>query len=200
MIVVYLSLYVYAVIASEEVKTTIAFAAMMAAALAIVYAYVLPFGYPPMSGVTFEQIPIGWKMALGRAAVDLLVVLLASAGVARALLRYGGARIATIAVLVNLALVTGPGISVARDRGIGRDGEEVSYIERPVRLAKTRPNVLIVFLDRFMGSFVESILKGEPDLGQRLVGFEWFPNTMAAGENSIWRARGLAATTTRRTK
>ena len=47
------------------------------------------------------------------------------------------------------------------------------------------PNVLVIFLDRFMGSYVESILRAGAGLADRLSGFTWYPRTVAAGENSI---------------
>ncbi|MCZ2155245.1 MAG: hypothetical protein LC114_15305, partial [Bryobacterales bacterium] len=45
--------------------------------------------------------------------------------------------------------------------------------------------VLILFLDRFMGSYVESILQDDPTLADRLSGFVWYPKTVSAGQNSI---------------
>jgi len=57
--------------------------------------------------------------------------------------------------------------------------------DQPLRFSPSSPNTLIIFLDRFMGGYVEGILAAEPALASRLVGFVWYPRTLAAGENSI---------------
>jgi hypothetical protein len=69
--------------------------------------------------------------------------------------------------------------------GAGGGGGGAQDLQQPLRFSKTKPNVLIVFLDRFMGSYVEEILAARPELAQRLSGFTWYPRTVSAGENSI---------------
>jgi hypothetical protein len=57
--------------------------------------------------------------------------------------------------------------------------------QQPLRFSRSQPNVLIIYLDRFMGSYVESIVQSDADLPGRLRGFTWFPRTLAAGHVTI---------------
>ncbi len=45
--------------------------------------------------------------------------------------------------------------------------------------------LLFLFLDRFMGSYVESILQTDPEIATKLSGFTWYPRTLSPGENSV---------------
>jgi hypothetical protein len=79
------------------------------------------------------------------------------------------------------------GLAIHRDGDGGAGGPEAgSRLEaQPLRFSSTQPNVLFIFLDRFMGSYVESILASDPQVSEALSGFTWYPRSVSAGENSI---------------
>jgi hypothetical protein len=186
MVVVYVAAALYALGISPRVKLLFAYLAITSALLALIYGYVYPFGYPMMTGLMFEQLPIPRSHLVLRAVVDLLTVGGAAIASAVAIERLGPRRILIGLALVNVTLFTASAISVVRDAVVSEQGLEGQQLsERPIRFAKDKDNVLILFLDRLMGGFVEGILQEEPDLKARLDGFTWYPQTLAAGQNSI---------------
>jgi hypothetical protein len=187
MLIVYVAAAVYALALTPRMRTVLTIIASTALALGILYAYVLPFGYPKMSGLTFEQIPVPAASLIWRALVDVTLVIAVALGICGAVLRFG-ARPILMGILLSAASMAAVAmVSVARNdtRGGAGGAETEASVTQPLRFSKTHPNVLILFLDRFMGSYVESILQSDPDLATRLSGFTWYPRSVAAGENSI---------------
>ena len=186
MVVVYVAAALYAVALSPRMKSLLALLALTSTLLAVVYGYIYPFGYPAMNGLMFEQIPITRSELAFRSVVDVLTVGAAAVVSVLAIERLGPRRIIMALALVNVSLGGAAGISVARDTIVSGDGPARQELaERPIRFAKGEDNVLILFLDRLMGGFVEGILAEEPDLERRLDGFTWYPQTLAAGDNSV---------------
>lgn len=185
---IYLAALLYALAVAPRAKAALTLLALCGALLVLVYSFVLPFGYPMMSGVMFEQIPIPAVELVARTAGDALLLVLVCTLVMKLLLRYGAAAFSIGLVIVNLSLLATSGLSISRDTGdkerpgIAADG---SFDEQPLAFSKTQPNVLIIFLDRFMGGYLEETLKRHPELETRLEGFTWYPKTLAAGQNSI---------------
>ncbi len=62
-------------------------------------------------------------------------------------------------------------------------------LKKEIIFSKHSQNVLIIFLDRFMGGFMPDILKDTPSLKKDLSGFVWYPNTLSLGTGT---AVGLA--------
>ena len=187
MVMVYLALALYMLAFSERLRTALTLAAIAAAVLSLIYSYALPFGYPMMAGLTFEQVPASPLERVPRLLTDLAVVALVAFGLRWVLVRFGPGSLIAAAVIVNLSLGTAAGVGIFRDRvgEAGGPGSAAQLAEQPLKFSRTQPNVLIVFLDRFMGSYVESTLQSDPALADRLSGFTWYPRTLAAGENSI---------------
>lgn len=187
MVIVYAAAVLYAIVPSSRMKTALALTTLGVLLLTLVFAYVLPFGYPMMTGLTFEQVPVRPSVRMQRLMIDLAVVVAVAFGVRWTLLRYGGRPVVLGLVLANASLAAAAGIGLMRDDVGGGGGAEqdAQVTEQPLRFSPSSPNVLIVYLDRFMGSYVESILESDPDLGDRLSGFTWYPRTVSAGENSI---------------
>jgi hypothetical protein len=189
---VYVAAAVYAFALTQRMRTAITLIAVGALALALVYSYALPIGYPRMSGLVFEQIPISRGAVIVRAAVDLVVVFGLGLALRLALLRWGAKPFLIAMLLVDLSLGTVAAVSVTRDRlGAAGGQNSAAVFQRPLRFSATHPNVLIIFLDRFMGSYVESILESDPGLAQRLSGFTWYPRSVSSGENSIAGVHGM---------
>lgn len=187
MLIVYVGAAAYALAMTPRMRTVLAVLALNALVLALVYAYVLPFGYPMMSGLTFERIPISGLTRMGRVFLDAALVVTVALGLGAALLRFGPRQFIVGILLANASLGIAAGVSVFRD-GAGEAGgpdAATQLSEQPLRFSKTQPNVLIIFLDRFMGSYVESILESDPSLADRLEGFTWYARSVSAGENSI---------------
>jgi hypothetical protein len=187
MVLVYVAAALYALALVERIRTALTLLALGALVLALVYSYVLPFGYPMMSGLAFEQIPIPALARIPRILGDLALVAVLALLLRWSLARFGGKRLLAGVVIVNLSLCAAAGIALVRDRTGEAGGAQANeqLPERPLRFSRTQPNVLFIFLDRFMGSYVESILRSDPGLATRLSGFTWYPRTVSAGENSI---------------
>lgn len=187
MVVVYVAAALYALVVTPRMRTALALLVLIALAVALVYSYALPFGYPSMSGLAFEQMPISTVSLALRTGVDAVVVVAVVFAVLAAVRRFGGRRLAIAILLVDVSLGAVAGVTVLRDEvgGAGGADDAERAAAQPLRFSKTRHNVLVIFLDRFMGSYVEKILETDPGLAQRLSGFVWYPRTLSAGENSI---------------
>jgi hypothetical protein len=187
MVVVYIAAVLYAMAITSRMKTAITILALGALALALIYAFAMPFGYPMMTGLTFELLPVSLSGRMLRLFVDIAVVIAVGLGLRQALIRFGARPIFVALVMINVSLGIAATLEVHRDEigASGGPGTEVQTPVQPLHFSPTHPNVLVVFLDRFMGSYIESILQTDPELAQRLSGFTWYPRTVSAGENSI---------------
>jgi hypothetical protein len=186
-VVLYLAAALYAAVPSPRMKTALALLSVGSLVTATLYAFALPLGYPQMTGLMFEQIPIGDLSRALRLLVDLVAVAAAGFSTEWLVRRLGGKKLVVATALLFASLVVAGGISATRERVGERGGSdgESGAPDRPIRFSRAGPNVLILFLDRFMGGFVEPILRQEPALVDRLSGFTWYPRTVSAGENSI---------------
>lgn len=187
MVVVYLAAMLYAIAFIARIRTALCLLVCIALAIGIVYSYFMPFGYPMMTGLTFELVTIPVLSRVLRIAADAIVVIALAAAVTAALLRWGGKPFVVATVLMNISLIGVAMVGVSSDSAGEAGGPDSSahLSTKPLRFSKTRRNVLIIFLDRFMGSYIEQILQSDPDLNSRLSGFVWYPRTVSAGENSI---------------
>lgn len=185
MVAVYLAAAFYAFAPSSRARTLLAALAFGSVPLALVYSYAFPFGYPAMNGLMFEQVPIDAGQVALRLLVDAVTVVVLALGSMLAAARLRGGRVLVGIVLLNLSLATVAVLTVSRDRTRDTQAGTERHVERPLRFSRDEPNVLILFLDRFMGGFVEQILEEVPGLAEELDGFTWYPRTLAAGENSI---------------
>ena len=172
---------------SARMKTALTLMAMAALGLAMVYSNALPFGYPMMTGLMFEQLPVRPSARTLRVVVDLALVVAVGLALRWALLRFAARPFLVGLLIANVSLVVAASVAASRGEvgGAGGPDRAEALPEQPLRFSRTAPNVLIVFLDRFMGSYVETILQEEPALADRLSGFTWYPRTVSAGENSI---------------
>lgn len=190
--VFYVAIVFYLLAPNSRIRTALTLLSLAALSLALLYTYLLPFGYPMMTGLVFEQVGIGATDRYLRFALDALVIVLVALALRAALLRFGGRPFVVGLVLLDLGLCGAAGIDVHRERFGGSGGLETAQApERPLRFSRSEPNVLFIFLDRFMGSYVEDILRAEPQLAARLSGFTWYPRTVSAGENSIAGVHGM---------
>jgi len=187
MVILYAASALYAMVFSPRLKSLLTLLAVSALLLSLVYAYVFPFGYPMMNGLMFEQIPIAPAVLAQRAVVDALTVPVGVLLSLYALVKLGGQRVLLLVVLLNVSLALTAAVTVAQDRtDTGREVDQGSADSGPpVRFSKTHNNVLVIFLDRFMGGFVEDIMKDDPSINTALEGFTWYPRTLAPGENSL---------------
>ncbi len=187
MVFVFLGAALYSFALSPRMRTALSIVAMTAALVALVYSYLLPFGYPMMSGLIWEQIPISQKDLALRALVDGSMFFAAAVCVTFLILKLRPSSLVAGLIVLNVSLAATTAVTMwteTAEDGIGGAGGDRS-VDRPLQLSKTEPNVVIIVLDRFMGGFIEPILEKEHDLNERLVGFTWYPRTIAAGQNSI---------------
>lgn len=190
MVVTYLAALLYAFAISPRMKAVLALQALVLLALTVLYAYVYPLGYPVMNGLMFEQIPIESAELVLRGLADAVTVMATAVLCSYAVLKLPARKILLAILFLNVSLGLAAGITIARDTvgdtvGHTEGDSAAASSERPIRYAKGSSNVLIIFLDRFMGGFVEPILEQEPQLASALDGFTWYPRTIAAGQNSI---------------
>lgn len=188
MVSVYVAAALYALAMSSRMRTALAMMALCGLVASLVYAYVLPFGYPMMTGLTFEQFPVGAGAIVVRALVDAACLAVIGLGVCAALTRFGGRRLFVAIVLIDVSLGIGAFVAASKEQIGTAGGPEAiaaAASDKPLRFSTAERNVLIVFLDRFMGSFVESVMESDPEIAERLDGFVWYPRSVSAGENSI---------------
>ncbi len=70
----------------------------------------------------------------------------------------------------------------ALERNSGNDSREENYsskIEPIYHLSKTQPNVVVLFLDRAISSFLPYIVKEFPEMEEQFSGFVYYPNTVS---------------------
>lgn len=187
MVAVYLAAVIYCFLVSDRLRTAATLAALVAVCLALVYAYVLPFGYPMMSGLAFEQVPVPVTTIALRALLDVAIVAAVAVGVCTLLLRRGSRPFLIGILLIDISLGVAAAISARQgETGAAGGGSAADLAAaRPLRFSPDHDNVLFLFLDRFMGGYIEPTLASDPTLAQRLAGFTWYPRTVSAGENSI---------------
>lgn len=187
MVIVYSAAILYMLLSPPELRSALAMIAAGAFCLCWIYAFAMPFGYPMLSGLAFEQVPRPLLSGVLRALVDFSVVIAVGLGLRCTWQRVGTRAIIGALLIANFSIVLAAGISMGREQ-IGLAGGGTDPIAGPgklLKLSRSHPNTVFIFLDRFMGSYVESILADDPSLAQRLDGFTWFPRTVSAGENSI---------------
>ncbi len=184
---VWLAAGLYAWLPSSRMRTVLALFAAGSLALGLLYSYALPFGHPRMTGLVFEQLPIPAGTRTLRLVVDLAVASGVGLTLRRTLHRFGARPFLIGILLADLSLGGAAGVAVLRERAGAEGGSQdpVRPPQQPLRFSRTKPNVLIVMLDRLMGGYVEEILAAEPSIAGRLSGFTWYPRTASAGENSI---------------
>lgn len=187
MVIVYVAALIYALAISSRMRTILAVLALGALLLGLIYSYVLPFGYPMMSGLAFEQLPTSTASLVGRVSLDIAIVAGLVFAVPKMLMRYGARPVIVGVVLANISLGIAAVVGILRDDVGGAGGPQAAteLSAQPLRFSRTQKNVLVIFLDRFMGAYVESILQTDPGLAERLSGFTWYPRSVSAGENSI---------------
>lgn len=187
MVVVLVAAIFYGLASPPRLRTAMTLVALGAVTLALLYSYLMPFGYPLMSGLMFEQIPVSTGTLVWRAAVDAVAIAAVALLVPAVIRRARPGRIGAILALANLSLLGASMASIGFQGGpkAALADDAPAAAETPLVFSRTGPNVLIIFLDRFMGGYVESLLEHDATLKTRLAGFTWYPKTVAAGENSI---------------
>ncbi|MBD9369454.1 hypothetical protein [Xanthomonas sp. XNM01] len=185
MVTVYAGAAVYLLAGRAAYRTVLSLVATGGFLLSWIYAFVLPFGYPLMSGLAFEQLPIARHVLLWRSVADLAVVVVVAGCLCWLLRRRSPRALLAALVLANVSVVIATGVSLTRERSDEAGEAAGADAPAPIVLSSVRPNTLVVFLDRFMGSYVESILAADPALASRLNGFVWYPRAVSGGENSI---------------
>lgn len=187
MTIVYVAALLYALVPTSRMRTALALLATGTLAVTVVYAYVLPFGYPAMTGLGFEGGTLSANEHAMRLLGDTVVVVVVALTIRAVVLAYGARPLLLTVALVTVSLFGVAAID-ARDAVVGGEGGaggRDTAPERPLRFSATQPNVLVIFLDRFMGSYVESALAVRPELADELSGFTWYPRTVSPGAVSI---------------
>lgn len=187
MVVVYLAGILYAIISSSGIRSEMTALSIGGFVLCWIYAFILPFGYPMLSGLAFEQMPLPVTTLGFRVLSDVAIVVLIGLTLRQILRRFGTATLMAGLIIANASIVVAATVSANRDQigeAGGSDGANAP-IEQPLKFSRSQTNTLFIFLDRFMGSYVEAILESDPELAIRLSGFTWYPGSVSAGENSI---------------
>lgn len=153
----------------------------------LAYAYILPFGYPMLTGLAFELPPMSrWQLIL-RTIADIVVFATLLYLIGKAFRRFSLRAVLLAVVLLNISLVSVATVGLLQDQvgGFGNVGGGDNKENALLHYSQDKPNVLIIFLDRLMGGFIESSLQHEPELVERMAGFTWYPKSISSGQNSI---------------
>lgn len=170
---------------TKRLRAFFAFFSFYCAVAVFCYAYFVPLGYPMMSGLSFERFLIDADMARMRLFKDLAIGFVVGGLTGWTALRVDARKIAMALFLVGGSLVA---ISTVKLVGLSRERFEpkkAAEDAKPFVFSRDHENVLLVYLDRFMGGFVERILEDDPSLASRLDGFTWYPRSVSAGINTI---------------
>jgi len=152
--------------------------------------------------------PGALKAALSLAAANIAAVLAGAAAVALvlAIKKNGILRAAMAVCLLSLTAMSAyRGVAIAADyaeyRAIrisesdgARDastGAADGGLKPVYRLSRTGKNVIVLMLDRAIGSFVPTIMKESPGLAEKFRGFVWYPNTASFGGHTLTGAPAL---------
>jgi hypothetical protein len=181
---IYAALLLYAVCASPRLRVGLTVVAVVGLVICLVYAFILPFGYPRMSGLLFEQVKMPAATARWRLVIDVAAVLALSWLALQLLVRVSGRRMMLGLLFVNLSLSIVAVITVRRD-DLRQTAGSGATSTAPIRFTRTGNNALLIFLDRYMGGYVEQFLAEDPTLATQLDGFMWVPKSLAPGYNSI---------------
>jgi YidC/Oxa1 family membrane protein insertase len=73
----------------------------------------------------------------------------------------------------------------------GGSGAPGAAIEPVYKLSRGGRNVIVLMLDRAIGSFAPYIAKEDPKLAERFRGFVWYPNTVSFGGHTLTGAPAL---------
>ncbi|MDR2332935.1 MAG: hypothetical protein LBE61_05570 [Burkholderiaceae bacterium] len=154
--------------------------------LCIFYTFFMPFGYSALSGLSFERIPIPMGVTIFRGIVDFSILLILAFVLRYVVLQYGVKPIFISLLIANISIFVSSASSLLMRTEVAENRNGVlAQAEKPIVLSKDNKNVLIIMLDRFMGSFVETLLKKDPQIFRDFSGFVWYPKSVSAGENSI---------------
>jgi membrane protein insertase Oxa1/YidC/SpoIIIJ len=159
MVCVYLAALIYCFVAffgGRDSARVVGQSSLFVLLVLLLYAYVMPFGYPMLTGLAFELPPMELGHLFLRIAVDVLVLIVAF-GVFRVLLaRLRPRSILTALALLNVSLAAIAGVGLMRDEvgGYGNVSEVGQESRAFLEFSKEDPNVLILFLDRFMGGLL----------------------------------------------
>lgn len=181
----YVGLLVYAVSRNSRARLFLGMAATLVCVVSIAYAFILPLGYPHLSGFQFENPTLRPQQLVARLAADLLVLAILSTVVVKWFTRWSTRGLFTALVILNLGLTTVTAFSVLRAESPTVASERGSSQRSEVRLSSDGQNVLLLVLDRFMGGFVETAVEASPTLADDFDGFIWVPKSVSAGQNSI---------------
>jgi hypothetical protein len=79
------------------------------------------------------------------------------------------------------ALYTAPPLDLGEEDGAALP----AYTDSLFGFSRDGLNTVVLMFDMFTGGHVERILTEEPELGERLDGFVWFPDTLSAGPTTL---------------
>lgn len=101
-------------------------------------------------------------------------------------------RAIAMAALFSILILTG--VNMVK---IGKDYKKLEYLSaaddlRPViPLSKNGKNVMVIMMDRALGTEVEYIFKEKPELYEQFAGFTYYPNTVSFGAYTNFGAPAL---------
>ncbi len=132
---------------------------------------------------------------------QMLNILLLAAALAACWLiwKYRKKLIPTVYIIGTLGLA---GLSVSSIVNMQKGIEEAEYlfpanevveteIEPIFRLSKTGKNVIVLMMDRAIGSYFPYIMKQRPELVEQFKGFTWYPNSISLGGKTNYGSPGV---------
>ena len=128
-----------------------------------------------------------------------IAVIVLAAVVCVLIFRYCKKLIPRISIIVIAGLAFIAGRNVFRINRAAASQKDLTYasdvkeeeIEPVFRLSKTGKNVIVLMMDRAIGSYVPYIMKQRPELLEKFDGFTWYKNSVSFGQITNYGSPGL---------
>lgn len=139
--------------------------------------------YGDMTNFFFEN---GIVTSNSLIVLNIMVLLLTAVAVAVLFLKKPKLMSNMIAVsLISVFILTIHEGYVFYDKIKDRKIERSDKIENKFTFSVKNKNVLIIMLDRFIGSYIPDIFELYPDLDEIIDGFVWYPNSLSSGSDTL---------------
>ncbi len=178
---------------SSRLRSWLTVFVLFAAFYATMNLFAFPAAYGEMSHFIFSDDNVAHNVFplwsnIG-AAIPLLVLSLASLR-SRLMSRIALYSVSIIAIVFAVIIVK-ESVLFAHKRADYTEIKDVTDLKPVFTFSKTKKNVVVVMLDRFVGGYADQALKMIPDLNQKLDGFTWYRESLSTASCTIGGEPGI---------
>ncbi len=178
---------------SRKVRSGFALTAFFLLVLALCNAFLFQGNYGTLSPTLKFDDPNVLKLPVLKYHLDILFSFLICAAAYYLFYRKGTTVLLSLCAVALVSFFCLSGIQIA---GIGgaftdiREAHEAQKLKNGnlsnvYHFSKTKKNVLIIMLDRGIGSYIQDIFNETPGLDTTFSGFTWYPNTYSYGGHTV---------------